>query len=203
LGIVRKPNDTNIEVKRLVENETGQPKRNLLRLEEVKARVRIGTTSIYRNMKAGSFPLPIKMVGASFWIESEIDDYIDALMSTRVDSPTLPALSAGSAPAAGSAFRATSSPAAGSKPTAGSASTAGSPPPKADKALPKRPEAASPGAPKPPADALAVTPARAEESARAIRALEEMQRSIAALVKEIGSMKADLAALRNHLGCRP
>jgi prophage regulatory protein len=202
LGIVRKPNNTNAEVKRLVENETGQPKRKLLRLPEVEARVRIGRTSIYRNMKAGSFPLPIKMVGASFWVESEIDEYIDALMSTRVDSPTLLALSAGSAPAAGSAFKATSSPAADSKPTAGSASTAGSPPPKANNALPKRPEA-SPGAPKPPAGALAVTPASADELARAIRAIEEMQRSIAALVKHMGSMKADLAALRNHLGCRP
>jgi predicted DNA-binding transcriptional regulator AlpA len=202
LGIVRKPNVTNTEVKPLVENETGQPKRNLLRLPEVEERVRIGRTSIYRGMRNHTFPRCIKMAGSSFWIESEIEDYIEALMSTRVDSSTLPALSAGSAPAAGSAFRATSSPAAGSKPTAGSASTAGSPPPKANKALPKRPEA-PPGAPKPPADALGVTPARAEESARAIRALEEVQRSIAALVKEMGSMKADLAALRNHLGCRP
>ena len=111
------------------------------------------------------------MVGASFWIESEIDGYLERLRSSRADSPALSAS------------------------LAGSEATANMP-------LPKRPDI-SPSARKAPDVALAVTPASTESSARAIRAVEDVQRSIVALVKDMASVKADLAALRKHLGCRP
>ena len=64
-------------------NQTTNKPHRLLRLPEVLDRVRLGRTAVYRNISLGTFPRPIKMVSASFWIESEIDGYIEKLMSQR------------------------------------------------------------------------------------------------------------------------
>lgn len=61
--------------------------RKLLRVEEVQERVRIARRSIYRGMRQRTFPQCIKVVGQSFWIESEIDEYIEAQMHARYAPP--------------------------------------------------------------------------------------------------------------------
>jgi prophage regulatory protein len=49
----------------------------LLKLNEVQKLVHYSKPSIYRLMKAGSFPTPIKLGGRSiFWIKSDIEKFI-------------------------------------------------------------------------------------------------------------------------------
>ena len=49
----------------------------LITRKEVELRCRIGRSSIYRLMRAGRFPLPIRIgLRAVRWRESEIDDFI-------------------------------------------------------------------------------------------------------------------------------
>jgi prophage regulatory protein len=49
----------------------------LLKLSEVQKLVHYSKPSIYRLMKAGSFPSPIKLGGRSiFWIKSDIEKFI-------------------------------------------------------------------------------------------------------------------------------
>jgi len=49
----------------------------LLRLEEVKERVGIGRSQIYKLMQDGRFPRCIKVGGrASAWVAAEVDDWI-------------------------------------------------------------------------------------------------------------------------------
>ena len=46
----------------------------LLRLSEVQARTALGRSTIYRKMREGSFPQPLKIgARAVRWIESEIE----------------------------------------------------------------------------------------------------------------------------------
>lgn len=47
----------------------------LLRRDEVEARCGLARTSIYRMMRQGTFPEPLK-VGAVRWPESEIEDWL-------------------------------------------------------------------------------------------------------------------------------
>jgi len=56
--------------------ETRQGER-LLRLQEVKHQVGLGRTAIYRGVKEGTFPAPVKLTGrARAWRQSEIDKWI-------------------------------------------------------------------------------------------------------------------------------
>lgn len=48
----------------------------LLPLKEVRARVGIGTTSIYKGMAAGTFPKPLKHGTRSLWFSGDIDAWI-------------------------------------------------------------------------------------------------------------------------------
>lgn len=49
----------------------------LLTLREVQARLKISRTSIYRRMREGKFPLPVKVTEKAVrWKEDEIDEYI-------------------------------------------------------------------------------------------------------------------------------
>ena len=68
-------------------------KKRFIRLREVKERVALSQSRIYDLVAPGIFPKPVKL-GASrkeatidsrtnFWIESEIDHYIDARISER------------------------------------------------------------------------------------------------------------------------
>lgn len=52
----------------------------LLKIEDVKERLRIGTTYLYELVKQGKLPKPIKQGRASFWRASDIKKYIDSLV---------------------------------------------------------------------------------------------------------------------------
>lgn len=55
----------------------------LLRIVEVSQRVRLGKSTIFAMVARGSFPAPLKQGGGSFWLESEIDAYIEKLIAER------------------------------------------------------------------------------------------------------------------------
>ena len=56
----------------------------LLRLPEVMAKTGLKRSQVYREMKSGKFPKSCKIGPASTaWLESEIDDWIVAKLSTR------------------------------------------------------------------------------------------------------------------------
>lgn len=55
----------------------------LLRLPEVSERVRRGKSTIYSEIKKGAFPAPVKQGGGNFWLETEIDAYLQSLISAR------------------------------------------------------------------------------------------------------------------------
>lgn len=56
-----------------------EPER-LLRLRDVKARVGLGTSTIYRKLAAGEFPAPVRLGPASVrWRETELQRWIDGL----------------------------------------------------------------------------------------------------------------------------
>jgi prophage regulatory protein len=49
----------------------------------VAQRVRLGKSTIYAMVAKGSFPAPLKQGGGSFWLEAEIDAYIEKLIIER------------------------------------------------------------------------------------------------------------------------
>lgn len=55
----------------------------LLRLDEVLAYTRLAKSTLYRLIKLGLFPKPVKQMSCSFWFATEIDDYLDNLKATR------------------------------------------------------------------------------------------------------------------------
>ena len=58
----------------------------LLRREEVEQRCALTRTSIYRKMREGSFPLPLKVgVRAVRWPESEIETWLSERPRARGD----------------------------------------------------------------------------------------------------------------------
>lgn len=65
----------------------------LLRIADVKEKVGLGTSTIYRKISAGEFPLPVDIGGGKVrWRESAIDAWIDALPTrTGVDAASAPA----------------------------------------------------------------------------------------------------------------
>ncbi len=48
----------------------------MLKLAEVQERVKLGTSTIYRRMAAGTFPCSVDMGGSVRWYEHEINDYL-------------------------------------------------------------------------------------------------------------------------------
>ena len=60
----------------------------LLRCPDVLKRVALKRTALYALIKAGKFPAPVKVGGASAWVDLEITRWIERLMSTRDDPPT-------------------------------------------------------------------------------------------------------------------
>ena len=68
-------------------------KKRFIRLREVKERVALSQSRIYDLVAHGIFPKPVKLGSSrkeatidsrtNFWIESEIDHYIDARISER------------------------------------------------------------------------------------------------------------------------
>ena len=60
----------------------------LLRLSEVLSRTALGRSSIYRMMRDGSFPEPLKVgVRAVRWRESEIEGWLAARPRAASDGP--------------------------------------------------------------------------------------------------------------------
>ena len=56
----------------------------LERLPQVKARVCLGRSEIYRRIAAGNFPAPIKLgERSSAWVASEVDAYIESRIAAR------------------------------------------------------------------------------------------------------------------------
>ena len=56
----------------------------ILRLPAVKAKFGWSTSTIYHKMKRGEFPRPVELGPHSVgWVESEIDEYIRALIAKR------------------------------------------------------------------------------------------------------------------------
>lgn len=55
----------------------------LLRCWEVLKRVALGRTALYALIKAGKFPAPVKVGGASAWVDVEITQWIEQLMLAR------------------------------------------------------------------------------------------------------------------------
>ncbi|ASD80061.1 AlpA family transcriptional regulator [Burkholderia gladioli pv. gladioli] len=52
-------------------------KARLIRLREVRARVGLGASTVYRYLAAGNFPKPVEIGGGRVaWLESEIDAWI-------------------------------------------------------------------------------------------------------------------------------
>ena len=60
----------------------------LLRLSEVRTRTALGRSTIYRKMRDGSFPKPLKIgARAVRWRESEIEAWLAALPRATGDRP--------------------------------------------------------------------------------------------------------------------
>ena len=60
----------------------------LLRLSEVQTRTALGRTTIYRKMREGTFPEPLKIgARAVRWPESEIEAWLAARPRATGDSP--------------------------------------------------------------------------------------------------------------------
>ena len=60
----------------------------LLRLSEVQTRTALGRTTIYRKMREGSFPEPLKIgARAVRWPESEIEAWLASRPRATGDSP--------------------------------------------------------------------------------------------------------------------
>ena len=57
-----------------------QTKDNLLRLEEVRKIVPLSRPTIYRRIKSGAFPAPVKDGRCSLWEESKVREYADSLL---------------------------------------------------------------------------------------------------------------------------
>ncbi|MBO9380278.1 AlpA family phage regulatory protein [Sphingomonas histidinilytica] len=59
-------------------------KDNLLRLADVRARAKLGRTTIYRRIADGTFPAPIRIsAGIVAWYESDIDAWVADPMGWR------------------------------------------------------------------------------------------------------------------------
>jgi prophage regulatory protein len=56
----------------------------LLRLPEVVELVRLGKSTIYQMVKEQRFPAPLKQGSGNFWIDIEIDQYLEKLALARV-----------------------------------------------------------------------------------------------------------------------
>lgn len=66
---------------------TTTTQRRILRLRDVRARTGLCTSSIYDRMARGDFPQSVPLGGRAVgWIDAEIDQWIDSLISKRADA---------------------------------------------------------------------------------------------------------------------
>jgi prophage regulatory protein len=59
----------------------------LLRCPEVLARVGMGRTALYEQIKLGRFPQPVKVGSSSHWVDAEVTQWIAGLMQARGSAP--------------------------------------------------------------------------------------------------------------------
>lgn len=59
------------------------PSETLLRRRDVELRVGMRKSTIYAHMADGTFPLPVRRGASVFWVESEIDQWIDDRIAER------------------------------------------------------------------------------------------------------------------------
>jgi prophage regulatory protein len=64
------------------------PTASLLRFPAVLKRTAMGRTALYALIKAGKFPAPVKVGGASAWVDVEITRWIEELMLARKVKPS-------------------------------------------------------------------------------------------------------------------
>ena len=58
----------------------------ILKLKEISSLTKLSSSTIYRLVQAGEFPKPIKLAAhASGWLESDIEDWIEARQKARFD----------------------------------------------------------------------------------------------------------------------
>lgn len=62
----------------------------LLRLPEVSERVRRGKSTIYAMIQNDKFPAPIKQGRDNYWIDAEIDQYLERLALDRKPTALAP-----------------------------------------------------------------------------------------------------------------
>ena len=59
----------------------------LLRMSDVVDLTALSRATIYRQITAGSFPVPIKIAGASRWLASEVTAFIEGRVAERAERP--------------------------------------------------------------------------------------------------------------------
>ena len=58
----------------------------ILKLKEISSLTKLSSSTIYRLVQTGEFPRPIKLAAhASGWLESDIEDWIQARQKARFD----------------------------------------------------------------------------------------------------------------------
>ncbi|SEO64279.1 transcriptional regulator, AlpA family [Luteibacter sp. UNC138MFCol5.1] len=57
--------------------------RSLIKLTEVQKRTALSRSSIYAKVAAGAFPRPVKQGASSVWVDTEVQEWIDALIACR------------------------------------------------------------------------------------------------------------------------
>lgn len=57
----------------------------LLDLPKVIDKVSLSRTTIYRLIKTGDFPTPVKILGSSRWKESDLDRWMESLGQTHAE----------------------------------------------------------------------------------------------------------------------
>jgi len=58
-------------------NQTEVITMKFLRIEEVKQRIGLGRTTIYKMVNEGTFPKPVRILGKKVaWIDSEVDEWM-------------------------------------------------------------------------------------------------------------------------------
>lgn len=62
---------------------------SLLRLADVRRRVALSSSTIYARMAAGDFPMVRRDGGIAFWLESEIDAYIETVKARASLGPSM------------------------------------------------------------------------------------------------------------------
>jgi prophage regulatory protein len=64
------------------ENVTPKARR-FLALRQVRDRVQLSKSTLYRHVDAGTFPRPVRLGSMARWVESEIDEWMTAQIARR------------------------------------------------------------------------------------------------------------------------